>query len=187
MKKPFWLAVVALIGLALASDMASAKDSKSALEPFFGRYLGSSTSIVGEGLSHRDYTIEIEPYMKIGFTMKWVTILRYTDRKPKTKSHKMSFLPYRERPGIFYSAVKKNVFGNLRPSDPLTGAPYVWAALNGNTLTMNALYITDNGGGYELQTFKRTLEDKGLDSHFESIRDGKQLRHITGRLERVPN
>jgi hypothetical protein len=187
MKKPFWLAVVALIGLlVLASDMASAKDSKSALEPFFGRYLGGSTSIVGEGLSHRDYTIEIEPYMKTGFTMKWITIIRYTERTPKTKSHKMSFLPFGARPGIFYSAFKKNLFGNLRPSDPLTGAPYVWAALNGNTLTMNALYITDNGG-YELQIFKRTLEDKGLNSHFERIRDGKRLRLITGRLERVPN
>jgi hypothetical protein len=52
---------------------------------------------------------------------------------------------------------------------------------------MNALYITDNSGGYLLQTFKRTLKDKGLNSHFESIRDGKRLRHITGRLERVPN
>ena len=94
----------------------------------------------------RDFTIDIEPYMEIGFTMKWITLIRYTDRTPKTKRHKVSFLPYRKRPGIFYSVIKKNLFGNVTSSDPLTGEPYVWAALKGNKLTMNALYITDNGG-----------------------------------------
>jgi hypothetical protein len=187
LKKPFWSAVLALIVLlVLAADMAGAKEMKSALKPFFGHYVGGSTSVVGEGLGRRDFTIDIEPYMEIGFTMKWITLIRYTARKPKTKRHKVSFLPYRKRPGIFYSVIKKNVFGNVTSSDPLTGEPYVWAALKGNTLTMNALYITDNGG-YELQSFKRTLEDKGLNTHFERIRDGKRLRLITGRLERVPN
>ena len=171
-------------GTAGTVGTASAEAKKSGLEAFFGRYVGRSTMVVGEGLADRDFTVIVEPFKKKGFNLKWSTIIRYLDRAPKEKTHAVTFLPYRRRPGIYYSAVEKDVFGYATPTDPLSGEPYVWAALKDKTLTVSALYVTDTGG-YELQVFKRTLDGNGLTSHFERIRDGKQARLIKGRLERV--
>lgn len=153
---------------------------------FFGTYVGRSISVVGEGLSERDFNVVIGPYEKTGFKVEWTTVIRYTDSSKDTqrKSHTASFLPVRKRPGLYYSVAGKDVFGAQVPADPLAGEAYTWAGIDGNTLIVSALYIADKGG-YELQVYKRTLIADGMDTQFERVRDGVQLRRITGRLEKV--
>jgi hypothetical protein len=78
----------------------------------------------------------------------------------------------------------RDVFGYSGPLDPLKGEPYVWARIAGSTLTVYTLRIIDDGG-YEIQTFDRTLTSDGLDLRFSRQRDGKVLQPITGTLKRI--
>ena len=156
------------------------------LEKFFGKYAGRSISVQGEGLSDRDFNVTISAYAKNGFTLDWTTVIRYTSGKTKQTTSSVNFLPFRKRPGIFYSAMEKNIFGKQAPADPLSGKPYVWAGIEKDTLTVTALYIV-NDGGYELQVFKRTLTPSGMTTHFERVRNGEKLRIITGKLEKIAN
>lgn len=183
MKKAM-IVLCALYTAAFVLAGASARAETEGIKAFFGHYVGRSDVVIGEGLADRDFTVIIEPFKKSGFTLKWTTIIRYTDRPTKKKSHAVTFIPYRKRPGIYYSAVERDVFGHATPSDPLSGDPYVWAALKDQTLTVNALYVLDDGG-YELQIFRRSLEEGGLVSHFERMRNGERMRLITGRLEKL--
>ena len=70
----------------------------------------------------------------------------------------------------------------MRPINPLNeGDPFVWATIKGDTLTVYALLITE-AGGYELQTYARTLTADGMRLSFTRLRDGQQLKAITGVL-----
>jgi hypothetical protein len=185
MKRIVDLAAAALIIVLVAYPFAAFSKTKAhPLQAFFGNWVGRSVEVVGEGLSNRDYTLSVAPSGKRGFTLSWQTVIRYANKKTKVRSEKIDFQPYRPRPGLYFSAVKRDVFGHKGAADPISGDPYVWASVKGKTLTVSALYI-DADGGYELQTFERTLEGGGMSSHFQSIRDGAPFRKITSRLERV--
>ena len=170
--------------LVLVPFTAKAAGKGAGLQEFFGVWVGRSISVQGEGLSDRDFKVTITPYAKHGFSLKWTTVIRYKHKETKLRSHEVVFKPYRPRPGLYSSAVRKDAFGKWVAANPLSGEPYVWASLMDRTLTVTALYVQADGG-YELQVFKRTLTDEGMQSRFERVRDGVQLRLITGRLERV--
>ena len=57
------------------------------------------------------------------------------------------------------------MFGHFTPLDPMAGEPYLWAHLSDDTLTVQALLITEDGG-YEIQTYERRLAPHGLDLTF---------------------
>jgi hypothetical protein len=80
--------------------------------------------------------------------------------------------------------MRTDVFGNAVPLDPMSGDPYLWARIEGNTFWMYALLVTDEGG-YEMQTYERTLTAGGMDLRYSRIRDGEVLRTITGKLKKV--
>lgn len=180
------LAVALCFLMVLFPGVSSSEDRDPDLEKFFGKYVGRSISVQGEGLSDRDYDVTITAYEETGFTLDWTTVIRYTSRKTKQRSLSINFLPFRKRPGIYYSAMQKNIFGKRAPADPLSGEPYVWAGIEKDTLTVTALYIVDDGG-YELQVFKRTLTPSGMDTYFERVRNGEKMRIITAKLVRVAN
>jgi hypothetical protein len=185
MKRIADLFAAALFAVLIAFPIAAWSASKPhPLQDFFGKWAGRSVEVVGKGLSNRDYTLSIEPYEKRGFTLSWQTVIRYTNKKTKARSEKYDFQPYRPRPGLYFSAVKRDVFGHKGAADPISGDPYVWASVEGKTLLVSALYIEPDGG-YELQTFERKLEEGHMSSHFQSIRDGSPFREITSSLERV--
>ena len=174
------LALIAVMCIALTTATARAADR--AIEDFFGAYIGRSISVKGEGLTRRDLNVVIKPYSK-GFTVEWTTITHKTGGKVKSKSYSVNFFKSK-RPGIFGSAMRNNVFGAAVPLDPLEGDPYFWAGVNGDTLTVHALMITDNGG-YELQVYVRTLTKNGMALRFSRLLDGQQLKLITGTLTKI--
>lgn len=173
-----------LVVLVSAPSFSASRDV--GLEKFFGKFVGQSLSVQGEGLSDRDFNVNISAYEDDGFTLDWTTVIRYTSGKTRQKSFSVNFLPFAKRPGIFYSAMEKNIFGKQAPADPLSGKPYVWAGIEKDTLTLTSLYIIEDGG-YELQVFKRTLTPGGMNTYFERVRNGEKLRIITGKLEKVAN
>ncbi|MBX2886611.1 MAG: hypothetical protein KTR32_42070 [Granulosicoccus sp.] len=156
------------------------------LEPFYGKYTGTSEPTVSDGeIAERDLSVTIAPWDKKGFTVTWTTVIYKADGETKKSSPTINFYPS-SRPGIFASAMKTDVFGHTVPYDPIAkdANPYVWAGLEDNTLTVSALYIID-GGGYEIQVYKRSLENSGLSLDFERIKDGEQVTRLSAQLEPV--
>ncbi len=176
--------VVAAAVLAMALVSAQRADAADpAIKKFFGVYRGHTISAWGSGLSKRDLNIEIEPYEDDGFTVKWTTVLQKPGGKVNSKAFSVSFLPS-ERLGVYASAAKKDRFGQMRALNPFSGDPFVWAAIDGKTLTLRSLHISE-GGGYEMQVYSRTLTAAGLTTYFERVRDGNVLKRVTGSLKRV--
>lgn len=163
---------VALGGAAHAADF----------DRFLGSYQGEvNTTIDGDEVK-RDLSVEIAE-IDDGFRVKWTTTTIQPDGREKSKSYSIDFIPT-DREHIFRSAMKKNLFGGREPLDPMKGDPYVWADINGDTLTVHALIVTEDGG-YEMQTYDRTLVEGGLDLRFNRIRNGESLREIQATLRRV--
>ena len=79
--------------------------------------------------------------------------------------------------------MRRDAFGHSEPLDPLKGEPYVWADIEGPTLRVHALLITDDGG-YEMQVYRRTLTADGMTLEFSRNRNGKELKTIYGNLQR---
>jgi hypothetical protein len=169
---------VLILGICLQWSGAWAKD---AIDPFVGRYVGQAEFTEGGAQIKRDLGVTISK-RKDGFTVNWKASTSRPSGKVKIAEHSVDFVPTK-RQNVFMSAMKTNVFGGQVPLDPMQGHPYVWARIDGNTLTVYALYINDDGG-YEFQIFDRTLDPKGLQLKFERIRDGERLRAIDTLLVR---
>ncbi|MFK7997102.1 MAG: hypothetical protein AB8B87_23410 [Granulosicoccus sp.] len=154
----------------------------SELKPFFGTYTGNSINVVKGEVSERDLAVVIKPWEKNGFTIGWTAITYRPDGKQKRNETSINFSPS-SRPGIFASAMKKNVFGHTVSYDPVAqnGAPFVWAGLEGMTLTVRALYVLDSGD-YEIHTYKRTLQEGGLALDFDRIRNGETMTEVQAML-----
>ncbi len=173
--------MVALVVSWFVHATAAAAGSAS-IEDFYGAYEGKSVSSNAEGLTTRDIGVTIKPRDR-GFNVTWTTLTHADDRETKRKTYSIDFEPT-GRPNIFASAMRMDMFGKRVPLNPLKGDPYVWSTLSGETLTVYALLITPDGG-YEMQTYERTLSEEGLHLEFSRIREGLHLKYITGTLVRI--
>jgi hypothetical protein len=154
------------------------------IAPFVGEYRGRAISEGINGLAERDLSVVIEARDKGGFVVEWTTVSRGSQSgRLKKSSYTVEFIATK-RPNIYSSAMKTNVFGGRQAKDPLKGDPYVWARIDGKTLTQYVMIITDEGG-YEMQVYDRTLIASGMSLRFSRVRDGKVLKLISGTLERV--
>lgn len=169
-----------LLGSWLIAVPATAEDAP--IEAFYGTYEGKGFSTNNEDLAPRDISVSIKPEGR-GFNVAWMTAETKDEGRVKQKNYSISF-ETTERPGIFGSAMQRNKFGDSVPLDPLKGQPYVWARINGQTLTVYGLIIT-RAGSYEMQVYHRTLSDKGLELEFYRYVEGEPVRAITGTLVKV--
>jgi hypothetical protein len=80
--------------------------------------------------------------------------------------------------------MRKDVFGNRAPNDPMKGDPYVWARLQGDTLTVYALIVTPDGS-YDMQVYGRTLTKNGMELDFKRFLEGQEVKSIKGELQRI--
>jgi hypothetical protein len=185
LKRTGWV-ILFMWALALAGACeAAAARSAAAAEPiqsFYGVYKGKSISVSDAELSKRDLAIEVVPHGR-GFNLTWTTITYAEHNVPVRKTYSIDFVPT-QRKGIYASAMRTDMFGHRVPLNPLEGDLFVWATLRGKTLSVYALMITLEGG-YEMQTYHRTLTDDGMHLEFSRLRDGVPLRSITGTLARV--
>lgn len=158
----------------------TAQETDRKISDFYGAYTGQSISVKGEGLSARDLSVVIKP-TKRGFNLRWTTVTHKKDGSASRKSYSIDFTKS-PRKNIWGAAQRRDAFGNMQPINPLSeGDPFVWATVTGNTLTVYALLITETGG-YELQTYARTLTAEGMRLYFTRLQDGQQLKAITGVL-----
>jgi len=167
--------------LALAWFDASAQTADRPIEDFYGEYVGQT---VAEGeLDARDITVNIQPLKDKGFSVAWTTVVSRADGSTSKKSYTINFQAS-QRDSIYAAGMRPNLFGGWVPLDPMKGEPYIWARVRGNSLTVYAMHVRDDGG-YEMQTYERTLTEDGMVLEFRRVADGIAMKTIEGYLKRV--
>ncbi|MEP1767330.1 MAG: hypothetical protein ABJJ53_11905 [Sulfitobacter sp.] len=152
------------------------------LEAFAGAYVGEAEFVDNGQIKRRDMSTSIEK-TKEGFTVSWTSVSYKEDGEKKAKSYSIEFIPS-DRANIFKSAMGKNLFGQDTPLDPLKGEPFVWARLEGDTLSVFSLFINEVGE-YEVQEFHRSLVEQGLELVFLRVHNGVAEKEIRTTLVRV--
>lgn len=173
-----FVGLICLVGLSPRIGQAES------IDPFVGMYHGETIEHAEGELQARDLDVVIEKTER-GFVVDWSTVIHKPDGREKNVSLNIEFYST-ERPDIYGSAMRSGLFGKRIPNDPLKGEPFFWARIVDKTLTIHALYITDEGG-YEMQVYERKLDGDGnMDLVFRRFRDGEQIRDVTGKLTRQP-
>ena len=180
-------AACAVLIVATVSLQATAADNRP-IDDFFGDFVGKSiagsTGAAGDEaeLTPRHLNVSIRP-SENGFSVAWLTVITPASGKTKAKSFLVNF---REsgNPGIYAAAMRPDANGTLVPHDPMSGNPYIWASILGDTLTVHAMQVTDDGG-YDIQIYERTLTEDGMDLVFRRFMDGALMKEIAGQLSRV--
>ena len=173
--------VVFFIGLlVLAPWRAALAQTTGDFQPFLGDFVGQVVYAGPAGLAKRDLEVSVRRE-RGGFSLKWTTISQKSSGKLKRAEHFVAFAPAK-RPGFYAATDRINRLGVRIPIDPLAGDPQVWAKINGKTMTVYAVLITDDGK-HEVQTYERTLVPGGMELNFSRVRDGKPLKAITAKLQ----
>ncbi|NQV57291.1 MAG: hypothetical protein HQ503_15640 [Rhodospirillales bacterium] len=157
----------------------SAQDGAE-FQPFIGDYVGQTVFAAAQGLAKRDLDVSIRRETG-GFSLKWVTVSHKPNGKSKRSEYFVVFKSSK-RPGFYISTDRINRMGGRVPIDPLKGDPQVWAKIQGKTLTVYAVLITDSGA-HEVQTYIRRLVPGGMKLKFDRVRDGKPLKSISATLK----
>ncbi len=153
------------------------------IEKFEGTYKGEAEFFFEGETERRDMSTTIKA-TKTGFVLSWTSVSYKDDGRTKSKAYTIEFIPS-ARDNIYMSAMKNNLFGKPTPLDPLQGEPFVWARLEGETLSVFSLFI-NTVGEYEIQEFHRTLIDAGLDLVFLRVHNGtveKEIRTVLIRMD----
>jgi len=152
------------------------------IKKFFGVFEGQTVDIKPGETRSRQVNVVIEAYGEDGFKVDWKIVMNKIDGRQKLRSSSIAFKPT-IRPGIYTSAMQKDLFGNEVPLDPVAGDPFVWATLKKEVLRINRLIITDEGG-FELQIFKRSLDKQGLTVQFSRYLEGERQTFLPAKIKR---
>lgn len=160
-------------------------NNNDALDAFLGKYTGSSSNVAEGEISERDLSVTINSKKDGEFTVGWTVTMHLEDGSQKRTETSIDF-QRSPRPGIFTSAMRKDVFDNMVSDDPTSAvaAPFVWASLHDDTLIVRALYILETGE-YEMHTYNRSLVPEGLSLEFERTRNTDLVTKVSALLKRV--
>lgn len=160
-------------------------------ESFYGSYVGSGTAkqMAENKTEQRDLDVTIEAYKNNGFTVKWITVVRGSDGARvgdgvKRREVEETFTPFDDKEGVFVLAPKGGLFQKAELPNPLRGEPMRWATVEKGAMTIYSMAINDNGGS-ELQVYRRTLTEKGMDISFLRMRDEAIVVKMEGNLVRT--
>ena len=130
----------------------------------------------------RDIDIEIGPFRRTGFRLRWTNVTLVDGRRDvpgvKRRVNEVIFEPH-DGSRLFVEASVANLFQRQEEMSPLAGDPVRWAKLDENGMHVFSFAILEDGQ-YELQTYTRQLVDDGLELTFERVVDGEVLRRIDG-------
>lgn len=176
-----FLAVLVVTGGFL--DGATAWADASKLQPFFGTYEGASLA-PSPRAQPRDMKVLIQPAAGDGFTIAWQTTLYEPDDDSRRKTQSLDFRPRPDNPNLYEVAATGLSVGMAPSKDPLDGAPFAWARILGNVMSVYVLTISRDGD-YVMQSYDRALTKEGMALAFTRVRNGNVEKRIWGALERV--
>lgn len=175
MARLFAFVLVLIAGPAFAADV----DIKAFYGKFAGAGVAQSEDSLYFGTTVRDTDVEIRPAAD-GFSVTWTTVLRQGGDPAKPDVRR------RAATASFGATPKKNIFAGKENGDLMNGGTASWAVLKGNTLTIHMLAMAEDGG-YEAQTYARTLTGEGMDLVYTRIKDGEKSRIVKAKLTRQSN
>jgi len=158
---------------------------------FFGTYVGSGNAenIARGDVEVRDLDVTITAHKDDGFVLKWITVVRGEDgartgEDVKRREVEETFIPAKDRPNVFIPAPNGGLFQKAETPNPLDGEAARWAAIEGNAMTVYSLAISE-GGGAELQVYRRALTEKGMDISYLRLHDEDVVLRMKGTLVRT--
>jgi hypothetical protein len=185
---PLLIVVFVATALTVSADTALASE---AAEKFYGSYVGQGTAerISEKVTEQRDLDVTVEAYKNGGFTIKWITVVRGADGARvgddvKRREVIENFIPLEDKDGVFVLAPKGGLFKKAELPNPLLGEPMRWATLENGAMTIYSMAIANNGGS-ELQVYRRTLTEKGMDISFLRMHDETVELKMEGTLVRT--
>ena len=151
------------------------------ISAFYGTWQGNGIAENADSLyfaiTTRDFDVVIRESGS-GFTVTWTTVIRSggdpNNPDVRRREASLTFRPT-DRPGVYESTDS---------GDPLDGEVLSWARISGNTLSVHQMTLNDTGG-FELTTYDRTITGLGMDLSFRRLRDGEQVRSVSGRLIKI--
>lgn len=187
-RNPVRSALAASVLLVFAASGAQANEL---IEKFYGSYVGSGSAQVldaGE-TEERDLDVTIESFKDDGFTLKWITVVRgangaRTSDDVKRREVEENFVPVEDKENVFIIAPEGGLFQKSELPNPLLGEAVRWAAIKGNDMTVYSLEI-NQAGGSELQVYRRSLTEKGMDITFMRLQDEEVKVRMSGTLVRT--
>lgn len=180
--------VMILVAATAAMAVPVAHSEDVPIQAFYGTFEGRTFFPMGEP-RNRELSVRIQRAGRFGFSVEWQTTIHKARNKPVMKTHVLEFEPTL-RANVYLASPPPNgdqpslETGESRVSGPVDGTPYAWARVLGSTLTVNVFTI-DEEGDYVVQSYNRTLTDKGMRLEFTRVRDGKIEQQIKGNLDRV--
>jgi len=158
---------------------------------FFGTYVGSGNAenIARGDVEVRDLDVTITAHKDDGFVLKWIRVVRGEDgartgEDVKRREVEETFIPAKDRPNVFIPAPNGGLFQKAETPNPLDGEAARWAAIEGNAMTVYSLAISE-GGGAELQVYRRALTEKGMDISYLRLHDEDVVLRMKGTLVRT--
>lgn len=153
------------------------------IDAFYGQFQGSGIAENDDslyfGVTVRDVDVHIGPHDQ-GFYVEWTSVIRGggdpDNPQIRRRTSRVDFLPG-DRPGVFPARNSGSI---------LAGEPAIWARIVDQTLTVHVIAMAGDGG-YQVQTYDRTLTGNGMELRFKSIRDGEPVRSVNARLVKVAN
>lgn len=187
-RTPIRAALVASVLLLLAATGAPANET---VAKFYGTYVGSgSAEITKSGETEaRDLDVTVERYKDDGFTLKWITVVRgangaRTGDDVRRREVEENFVPVEDKANVFVLAPQGGLFQKSELPNPLLGEAMRWAAIEGDDMTVYSLAINQTGGS-ELQVYRRSLTEKGMDITFMRLQDEDVKVRMSGTLVRT--
>ena len=169
-----------LAALVLCWSATTAKAADLSVAAFFGAFQGSGIAENADslyfGTTARDLDVIIGADNSGGaFFVRWTTVIRSggDPNNPNVRRKTQNI--------VFKSTPQPGTFRGDGSGDPLSGEPYIWARIMGQTLTIYIMNI-DKSGGYNMQSYARTLNAFGMDLVFKRIRDGEPVRQASAKL-----
>lgn len=158
---------------------APASADPLALPAFFGKFAGSGIAESYDNVyapeTVRDLDVVIAPTGSGAFSVTWTTVVRKPSGEAKRKTDTLTFTP---SGGSRYESAERR--------DPYSEDGLAWAGIKERTLSVHILSI-DTAGGYQLQTYARTLTGLGMELEFTRKVDGEDMRVVKARLVKNAN
>ncbi len=172
------LRILAGLSLLVAATLPAAARDLS-LDAFFGTFKGTGVAENRDslyfGVTVRDLDVSIKPADGQGFAVEWSTVIRSggdpANPDVQRKTQRVEYRPG-PQPGVYVSTDN---------GDPLSGQPYSWARIEGQSLITHLLTV-GKSGAYEIQSYARTLTPTGMSFTFRRTREGEEVRTVKGQL-----
>ncbi|CAN0558135.1 unnamed protein product [Laminaria digitata] len=188
---PRTLIRTALVAASFVFVATNGAFANEAVSKFYGSYVGSGNAEVLDRKQQevRDLDVTIESFKDEGFTIQWITVVRgangaRTGDDVKRREVTENFIPVEDKENVFVLAPKGGLFQKSELPNPLLGDAVRWAAIDGNDMTIYSLAISETGGS-ELQVYRRSLTEKGMDIRFMRLQDEDVKVRMSGKLVRT--